>query len=77
MLFQNPGDVVLLIMQGVILLEVPVYFLPSVGALIKIFLRSSCHMVDVSWTKIMVIYDLVIHPSVTIFLGWIQVRTCI
>ena len=41
------------------------------------FLRSSCHIIDVDWTKIMVIYDLVIHPSVTIFLGWIQVHTCI
>ena len=64
-------------MQGSIILEGTVYLIPSLCAMSKLIFCDSCHMVDVAWTKILIIYELVAHPSVTIFLGWIQERSCI
>ena len=56
-------------MQGGIILEVQFYSLPSVGALRNLLVRAICHMIDVAWTKIMVLDELVTHPSITMLLG--------
>ena len=61
----------LLLMQGGILIEYPISILPS--ALIKLIFRASRHMVYVSWSKVVIIYEIVAHSSIKMFLGWIQV----
>ena len=76
-IFQTIKDVVLLLMQGIILIECPLSVIPSVCELGKLLYLSICHMVDVYWTKIMIIYEIITPPYVTIFIGWLQVRPCI
>ena len=63
-----------LLMKASILLKGPVSLLPSVSALSKLLFCASCHVVCVAWTKVVIIYELVAHYSVTVFLGWLQVR---
>ena len=77
MIFHNLEDVVFHLMQGGIILKGPVYFLLSLGALIKILFCARYHIIGVAWAKIMFIGELVTHTYVTMFLGWIQVRPCI
>ena len=67
-------DFMLIFMQGSIFLEGLVSLLPIVYALRKLLLRASWHMVYVDWTKVVIIDELETHPSVTMFLSWIQVR---
>ena len=62
------------LMQGIILLEGLVYIFRSVSALENILLRARQHVVYVAWTQVMVVYELVYHFSITLFLGWIQIR---
>ena len=70
-------NVMLILMQGSIFLEGLVPLLPSVYALIKLLLHARFHMFYVAWTKVVIIDEIVNHPSVTMFLGWLQVRPCI
>ena len=67
----------MILMQGSIFLEGLVPLLPSVYALIKLLLHARFHMFYVAWTKVVIIDEIVNHPSVTMFLGWLQVRPCI
>ena len=64
----------MLLIQGSILLEGPVSLLPSVSALIKLILCASRHVVYVYWNQVVILYELVAHSSITIFLGWIQIH---
>ena len=64
----------MLLMQGNIILEGPVSILPSVSALIKLLLRSSCHVVYIAWTQVMIVYEIVADSSITMFLDWLQIR---
>ena len=61
-------------MQGKIPLKGPVSLFPSVNAFGEILLRTSCHVVYVSWTKVVIIYELISHFYVTVLLGWLQIR---
>ena len=63
----------MLLMQDSIFLEGPVSLFSSLGALSKIILRASLHVVYVAWTKAVVVYDLVAYSSITMFLGWLQI----
>ena len=62
-------NVMLILMQGSIFLEGLVPLLPSVYALIKLLLHARFHMFYVAWTKVVIIDEIVNHPSVTMFLG--------
>ena len=59
----------LLLMQDIILLEGPFYILPSEGALSKIFFRASRHVVYVACIQVMVVYEIVAHYFIIIFIG--------
>ena len=59
----------LLLMKGNIFIEGKFYFLPSVSALRKLLLCAIIHMVYVAWTKVVIIYELLAHYSITIFLA--------
>ena len=63
----------LILMQGRIFIEVPVYLLPSVSALSKILLCASRHVVNVAWTKVVIVYEILSHFPITMFLGWLQI----
>ena len=64
-------------MQGSIFLEGPVSILHSVCELSKLLFGASFYMVCDSWTKVVIIDELLTHPSVIIFLGWLHIRPCI
>ena len=64
----------LLLMQGSILLGGLVSILPNVSALIKLLLQASRHAVYVDWTKVVFVYELVFHSSISMFLVWLQIR---
>ena len=59
----------LFLMKGSILLEGTVSLFSRLSALINILLRTSCHVVYVAWTQVIIVYKLVAHFSITIFLG--------
>ena len=67
----------LILMQGSIFNEGPVSISPSVGALRNLLLCASQHGVYVLWTNIVIVYEILSHPSIMMFLAWIQIRPCI
>ena len=67
----------LLHVKGSILLEGPIYLSPNVSVLSKLLLCASRHVVYVDCTKVVIIYELVDHPSIMMFIEWIQLRPCI
>ena len=58
----------LLFMQGSILLKGPVSLLPSVSALSNILLHASLHVFYGAWTQVVIVYKLVAHPYITMFI---------
>ena len=77
MLHENLDGVILILIKGSIFIKGPVSLLPSVCAPTKILFGAIYHMIYVAWTKLVIINDLVTHHSVRMFLGWLQIRTCI
>ena len=59
----------LLLMRGSILLAGPVSLIYSLISLRNILLGTSCHVFYVAWTQVIIVYKLVAHSSITIFLG--------
>ena len=64
-------------MKVIIPLKGLVYLFPCVSALSNLLLRVSRHMVYAAWAKVVIIYELVDHYSITMFLGWLQISTLI
>ena len=64
-------DVMLLLIQGSIFLEGQVYLLLSVCALSKLIFGAICLMIYVAYTKVLIINELVTHPSAMMFHGWL------
>ena len=63
-----------LLMKASILLKGPVSLLPSVSALINILLHASLHVFYGAWTQVVIVYELVAHSYITMFLVWIRIR---
>ena len=61
-----------LLMQGSILLDGQVSIFPNVSSLSNIFLCASHHVVYVAWTQVVVVYEVVVHSSIKMFTGWLQ-----
>ena len=54
--------------QVIILLKLLVYLFPIVSGLIKLLLRASRHVVYIVWTQVVILYEIVAHSSITMFL---------
>ena len=74
MIHETTEDVILILIQGRIFLEGPASVLPSICALSKLLFGARCHIIYVVWSRVLIMDELVTHPSVTLFLGWIQIR---
>ena len=64
----------LLLMKGRILLESPIYLLPGVSVLNKLLLCTSRHVVYVALHQVVIVYELVAHYSITMFIDSLQIR---
>ena len=64
-------------MQGSILLKGTVSLLSSLSTTIELPFCASRYVDYIAWNKVLIIDERVSHYSITIFLGWLQVRPCI
>ena len=63
----------MLLTQGRIFLEGPVYPFSSVSSLSQLLLCASRHVVFISCTKVVIIYEFLAYSSIMMFLGWIKI----
>ena len=67
----------LFLVQGSIFLKGPIPLFPSVSTLGDILLCASRHVVYVTCTQVMVVYEPEAQSSITILLICLEVRTCV
>ena len=65
----------LLLMQYSIFLEGSVSLFPSVNSLSNLLLHAIRHVVYFSCGKVVIVCELVSHSSITMFIGWLHIRT--